>query len=178
MYAISCAIQITSDIKCRSDTLLIDTGSSNTWVGAAKPYVVTSTSVSTGNTIKVSYGSGSFSGTECKSLPVILCLPNLCLDTDTVTLGAGLTVTKASIGVATTATGFSGVDGILGCVFGHAPWGPLFKYGEFSSIGPSILTLGTVSNTLTVPTITDDLYSQGTISTETIGIYYAPSEPQ
>jgi saccharopepsin len=36
------------------------------------------------------------------------------------------------------------------------------------------LTEGTVSNTNTVPTVTDNLYSQGTISTEVIGIYYAP----
>ncbi|KZP09886.1 family A1 protease [Athelia psychrophila] len=122
-------------------TLLIDTGSSNTWVGANKTYVVTSSSVSTGKTVKVSYGSGSFSGTEY---------------TDTVTLGTGLTVTKASIGVATAATGFDGVDGILG-------------------LGPNFLTLGTVSGTLIVDTIADDLKSQGVISTESIGIYYAPT---
>lgn len=48
-------------------TLLIDTGSSNTWVGAGKAYVVTSTSFDTGDSVSVSYGSGSFSGTECKS---------------------------------------------------------------------------------------------------------------
>lgn len=41
-------------------------------------------------------------------------IADIFLDTDTVTLGTGLTVTKASIGVATTATGFDGVDGILG----------------------------------------------------------------
>lgn len=34
--------------------------------------------------------------------------------TDTVTLGTGLVITKQSIGVAKTATGFDGVDGILG----------------------------------------------------------------
>lgn len=43
------------------------------------------------------------------------------VDTDTVTLGTGLTVTKASIGVATTATGFDGVDGILGYVLLCSP---------------------------------------------------------
>ena len=46
-------------------TLLIDTGSSNTWVGAGKAYVKTSTSVDTGEPVSVTYGSGSFSGTEC-----------------------------------------------------------------------------------------------------------------
>lgn len=68
-----------------TDTLLIDTGSSNTWVGADKNYVKTSTSKSTGKSVvcnrsklliqigsestfvqSVSYGSGSFSGTECE----------------------------------------------------------------------------------------------------------------
>lgn len=47
----------------------------------------------------VTYGSGSFSGTEF---------------TDTVTLASGLVITKQSIGVASTSEGFSGVDGILG----------------------------------------------------------------
>ena len=45
--------------------LAIDTGSSNTWLGAGKSYVKTSTSKSTGKKVSVSYGSGSFSGTEC-----------------------------------------------------------------------------------------------------------------
>ncbi|EPS96549.1 hypothetical protein FOMPIDRAFT_60461 [Fomitopsis schrenkii] len=122
-------------------TLLIDTGSSNTWVGAGKQYVKTSTSKSTGNTVNVSYGSGSFSGTEY---------------TDTVTIGTGLTIQNQSIGVASTAQGFSGQDGILG-------------------IGPVDLTSNTVSNTTTVPTVTDNLYAQGTISTEVIGISYVPT---
>jgi hypothetical protein len=52
-------------------TLLIDTGSSNTWVGAATKYKPTSTSKSTGNKVNVSYGSGSFSGTEC-AFPFLL----------------------------------------------------------------------------------------------------------
>ncbi|EIW80816.1 acid protease [Coniophora puteana RWD-64-598 SS2] len=122
-------------------TLLIDTGSSNTWVGADQSYTPTSTSTDTGNTVQVSYGSGSFSGEEY---------------TDTVTLGSGLTITKQSIGVASSAQGFTGVDGILG-------------------VGPTDLTSGTVSNTDTVPTVTDNLYSAGTISTEVLGIYYAPA---
>lgn len=50
-----------------SYSLLIDTGSSNTWLGAGKSYVKTSTSKSTGKRVSVSYGSGEFSGTECKS---------------------------------------------------------------------------------------------------------------
>ena len=48
-------------------SLLIDTGSSNTWVGAGKAYVKTSTSHDTGDTFSVTYGSGSVSGEECTS---------------------------------------------------------------------------------------------------------------
>ncbi|OBZ79192.1 Polyporopepsin [Grifola frondosa] len=80
-------------------SLLVDTGSSNTWVGAGRPFVKTSSTVQTRDRVSVTYGSGSFSGTEF---------------TDTVTLGGGLTVTGQSIGVASRSTGFSGVDGIIG----------------------------------------------------------------
>ncbi|KAJ3488415.1 hypothetical protein NLI96_g2845 [Meripilus lineatus] len=124
-----------------SYTLLIDTGSSNTWVGADKKYVKTSSSKDTGGKVNVSYGSGSFSGVEY---------------TDTVTISPELVIQDQSIGVATTAQGFNGVDGILG-------------------IGPADLTAGTVSNADTVPTITDNLFTQGSISMESIGISYEPS---
>lgn len=44
------------------------------------------------------------------------------------------------------------------------------------SIGPVILTEGTLSgSSATIPTVTDNLKSQGTITTETIGVYYAPT---
>ncbi|KAF9806956.1 hypothetical protein IEO21_08446 [Rhodonia placenta] len=122
-------------------TLLIDTGSSNTWVGADQKYAPTTSSKSTGNTVNVSYGSGSFSGTEY---------------VDQVTIAPDLVIQQQSIGVATQATGFSGVDGILG-------------------VGPTDLTQGTVSNTTTVPTVTDNLFSQGTISTEVLAISFEPS---
>jgi hypothetical protein len=45
-----------------TDNLIVDTGSSNTWVGANTTYVKTTTSVSTGQPVSVSYGSGFFSG--------------------------------------------------------------------------------------------------------------------
>ncbi|KAG1851993.1 acid protease [Suillus tomentosus] len=122
-------------------TLLIDTGYSNTWIGADLPYKPTSTSHNTGNTINVSYGSGSMSGKEY---------------TDTVTLGPDLVIQNQGIGVASTAQGFQGVDGILG-------------------VGPADLTQGTVSNTTEVPTVTDNLYAQGTISSNSLGISYEPS---
>jgi hypothetical protein len=68
---------------------------------------------------------------------------------------AGLTVTKQSIGVASTASGFDGVDGIFG-------------------VGPVDLTEDTVSGVSTVPTFLDNLYKQGSISTEVLGVYFAP----
>ncbi|KIL65639.1 hypothetical protein M378DRAFT_23970 [Amanita muscaria Koide BX008] len=43
-------------------TLLIDTGSSNIWVGANKSYIKTSTSKVTKDSVSVSYGSGKFTG--------------------------------------------------------------------------------------------------------------------
>lgn len=51
-------------------SLLIDTGSSNTWVGARalKPYIPTSSTRLTGDLVSVTYGSGSFAGLECRSL--------------------------------------------------------------------------------------------------------------
>ncbi|KAI0263905.1 acid protease [Gloeopeniophorella convolvens] len=122
-------------------TLLIDTGSSNTWVGAEKKYKQTSTSKSTGKKVSVSYRSGSFSGTKF---------------TDQVTLASELVIRSQSIGVASTAQGLDGVDGILG-------------------IGPVDLTEGTVGGKTPVPTVTDNLFKQGTISNESIGIFYQPS---
>ncbi|KAH7909812.1 acid protease [Hygrophoropsis aurantiaca] len=121
--------------------LLIDTGSSNTWVGANTPYNPTSTSQDTGNTINVSYGSGTMTGEEY---------------TDLVTLNPSLTIQNQSIGVASSAQGFTDVDGIIG-------------------VGPVDLTQNTVSNTTEVPTVTDNLYSQGTITSDSLGISYEPS---
>ncbi|KAL4244017.1 peptidase A1 family protein [Abortiporus biennis] len=82
-----------------SYTLLVDTGSSNTWVGAGKPYRNTSTSAPTGQKVSVVYGSGYFDGDEY---------------TDTVNLGSGLTIKNQSIGVASSTQGFKDLDGILG----------------------------------------------------------------
>ncbi|PCH37388.1 aspartic peptidase A1 [Wolfiporia cocos MD-104 SS10] len=80
-------------------TLLIDTGSSNTWVGANKSYVTSGTTMPTTNLISLDYGSGSMKGIELL---------------DQVTLAPGLTIENQSIGVAWVAEGFDGVDGILG----------------------------------------------------------------
>jgi hypothetical protein len=119
--------------------LIVDTGSSNTWVGSGTKYKPGSTSTNTGKSFAVTYGSGSVSGTEF---------------TDTVVVG-GLTVTKQSIGDGTTSSGFQGVDGIIG-------------------FGPLTLTEDTVSGSATVPTVMNNLFSQGTISTQVLGVSFAP----
>ncbi|KAF9508800.1 hypothetical protein BS47DRAFT_1332559 [Hydnum rufescens UP504] len=90
--------RIITQIGNQTFSLIIDTGSSNTWVGADTPYVPSSSSESTGAPVTVTYGSGSFSGLEY---------------IDKVTLG-GLTVTRQSIGDAQVTSGFTGVDGIIG----------------------------------------------------------------
>ncbi|OZJ04775.1 hypothetical protein BZG36_01848 [Bifiguratus adelaidae] len=113
--------------------LIVDTGSSNTWVGAGTKYDprALSTSKDAGDSVSISYGS--FSGEEY---------------TDTVTLGS-LTLTGQSLGSASSATGFSGVDGIIG-------------------FGPDDLTTGTV------PTVVDTAYSEGLISRKVFGVSFAP----
>ncbi|KAI6007643.1 acid protease [Pisolithus orientalis] len=42
-------------------------------------------------------------------------------------------------------------------------------------LGPADLTQGTISNVDTVPTVVDNLYSQGMISSAVLGIYFAPA---
>ncbi|KLO15024.1 aspartic protease [Schizopora paradoxa] len=124
-------------------SLLIDTGSSNTWVGAGKAFKKTSTSVQTKDKVAVQYGSGSFSGTEF---------------TDTVSLGTGLSIKAQSIGVASKSEGFEGVDGILG-------------------IGPTDLTLDTLSpdTNSDIPTVTDNLFTQGLISAHEVAVSFEPT---
>ncbi|KAG6918247.1 hypothetical protein DXG01_015621 [Tephrocybe rancida] len=80
--------------------LLVDSGSSNTWIGARTAYNVTSTSVKTSNNVSALYGSGYFTGTEY---------------TDTVTIASGLAIPDQSIGVASFSIGFGthGFDGSL-----------------------------------------------------------------
>ncbi|KAI0675925.1 aspartic peptidase A1 [Trametes maxima] len=124
--------------------LLVDTGSSNTWVGAGKTYVQTSTTRETRDSMAVTYGSGSVSGVEF---------------TDTLSLGNRLTVSGQSIGVASQAQGFDGVDGIIG-------------------LGPTDLTLGTLSPEVgaTIPTVTDNLFAQGHISDDQVAISFEPTQ--
>lgn len=77
-------------------------------------------------------------------------------DNDTVTLSSDLFIKEQSIGVATTSQGFDGYDGILG-------------------LGPAALTEETVTGTDEVRTVSDNLFSQGEISTEVLGVSFAPT---
>ncbi|EIW85643.1 acid protease [Coniophora puteana RWD-64-598 SS2] len=79
--------------------LVVDTGSSNTFVGTGTKYVRTSTSVPTGQDVNVTYGSGYFSGVEYL---------------DQVTLAPGFVIKDQSIGDALSWADFPGVDGIVG----------------------------------------------------------------
>ncbi|KAG2114176.1 aspartic peptidase domain-containing protein [Suillus discolor] len=125
--------------------LIVDTGTSNTWIGAKQAYVQTSTSIDTKEPVEVIYGSGGayFSGSEY---------------IDTFTFGSGITIPQQSFGVAfQTSENFGGADGILG-------------------LGPVGLTAGTLTNeqTTTIPTVTDNLHSQGTIHREVVSISFEP----
>ncbi|KAF7321184.1 Aspartic protease [Mycena chlorophos] len=120
-------------------SLIVDTGSSNTWVGAGTKYSPGSTATDTRDSFEVEYGVGSASGTEY---------------TDNVEIG-GLTISKQSIGDASRTSSFDGVDGIVG-------------------FGPVDLTEETVSGQNTVPTVMQNLLSQGLISTNVLGVYFAP----
>ncbi|KAH9914106.1 aspartic peptidase A1 [Fomitopsis serialis] len=82
-------------------SLLIDTGSSNTWAGAnlTNPFVFSGTTELTSNAVCVSYGSGFFGGDEVM---------------DQITLAPGLTIAEQGIGASIWSEGFGGVDGILG----------------------------------------------------------------
>ncbi|KAG1851512.1 aspartic peptidase domain-containing protein [Suillus tomentosus] len=127
-------------------TLSVDTGSSNTWIGANKAYEKTGTSQDTGNTFYVAYGYESGGKKYASGEEYI----------DTVTLNSDLVIDNQSIGVASSTSIGDGVDGLLG-------------------VGPVGLTRGTVSNTDEVATVTQNLYTQGTISSEVLGVFFAPA---
>ncbi|KAF7297281.1 Peptidase A1 domain-containing protein [Mycena indigotica] len=80
--------------------LLIDTGSSNTWISAVeKRFTPTKTTHDTRKKFQIGYGKGDCSGEEF---------------IDQVTLGPNLVIPQQSIGVANRASDMNGMDGILG----------------------------------------------------------------
>jgi cathepsin E len=121
--------------------LIVDTGSSNTWVGAGAKYVVTSTSKPTGHSFAITYGSGSVKGDEV---------------VDTVTVSAGLKITSQELGIANQSVGFDGLDGMFG-------------------LGPTDLTAGTVDGVASVPTVLDNLFSEGAIPSNEFSLSFEPN---
>ncbi|KAG2357777.1 aspartic peptidase domain-containing protein [Suillus spraguei] len=81
----------------RSYYLMVDTGSSITWIGASTPYVRTPTSFNTRQGVRANYGVGGFSASF----------------SDTVTLGRGLTIPDYELAVASTSLNVI-YDGVLG----------------------------------------------------------------
>ncbi|KAG6876174.1 hypothetical protein C0993_005146 [Termitomyces sp. T159_Od127] len=126
--------------------LIIDTGSSNTWIGAGTSYRPTSTSSKTSNSVSVTYGSGAFAG------------KTFFMPSDEKMMTVDWLSNRQSIGVASAAIGFAGTDGILGI-------GPVdLTQGTLS---PDFTSL--------VPTVTDNAFSLGLISGNEIGISFEPT---
>lgn len=107
----------------------------------------------------MTYGSGSFSGEEFK---------------DTVTIAPKLVIKTQSIGVASQSQGFNTVDGILGFVHSFLSW-VVHLLILNPSIGPKDLTAGTVSNQNIVNTVTDNLFKNGKIPKNELGIFFRPA---
>ncbi|KAK0489835.1 aspartic peptidase domain-containing protein, partial [Armillaria luteobubalina] len=80
--------------------------------------------------------------------------------TDQVNITSSLIVKSTYISVAFSSSGFSGFDGILGVSDGSSN----FASGTLSS-----------ATTIPIPTVTDNLYSQRSITNDQIGIYFAPT---
>ncbi|KAF9562690.1 hypothetical protein EC968_005172 [Mortierella alpina] len=97
--------------------LLIDTASSNTWIGAGRKYEPTSSSKLTGDTVAMHYGNhGEFSGEQYF---------------EQVTLG-DVTLSQQSIGVASKSKGYDDVDGVLGLGPSDLSVGTLSPHAESS----------------------------------------------
>ncbi|KAG6826850.1 hypothetical protein H0H92_014165 [Tricholoma furcatifolium] len=143
--------------------LMVDTGSSNTWVGAITPYTPTNTSIVTDNGIYDRYGGGILEGWEYL---------------DQVTIAENLVLTNQSIGVANSSTvgSFDGLDGVLG-------FGPTDLTLSVSFFPPKswnnrandkVDSLYPDSNS-TVPTVLDTAFDEGLIPAKIFGIFFQPT---
>ncbi|EPT02915.1 hypothetical protein FOMPIDRAFT_1035599 [Fomitopsis schrenkii] len=102
--------------------IVVDTGSSNTFVGTGKTYVKTSTSVPTGQEVNVTYGTGFFSGYEYL---------------DQVTIAPDIVLKNQSIGDALEYADFEGVDGIIGVGPTDLTYGTL--YPDVNATIPTVM---------------------------------------
>ncbi|KZV96746.1 acid protease [Exidia glandulosa HHB12029] len=109
--------------------LIVDTGSSNTWVGATTPFEETGTTTPTGDEVFVQYGSGFFFGDE-----VI----------DTVDFGGPLVIPQQSIGTAVFSDGFQGVDGIVGIGPTGLTAGTVDNEGTIPTVTDNLFALGII----------------------------------
>ncbi|KAI0819361.1 family A1 protease [Trametes gibbosa] len=126
--------------------LLIDTGSSNTWVGARpldNPFIPSLSTSLPQNLVSVEYGSGFVAGVEV---------------TDRLTLPSGQVIENQSIGTALLSGGFTDVDGIIGI-------GPV-------NLTCGTLLVGSEC----IPTVTDNAFSQGIISRNLVGFSFHPTD--
>ncbi|EIW52038.1 family A1 protease [Trametes versicolor FP-101664 SS1] len=144
--AVDYVMTVTVGNPGKNFSLLIDTGSSNTWAGSRpteNPFVPLLGSASLPmNLVAVEYGSGSVMGIEV---------------TDTLTFPSGLVIQKQSMGAALVSTGFTAVDGIIG-------------------FGPVGLTCGTlILGSSCIPTVTDNAFSEGSIPERMVGFSFAPT---
>ncbi|KAG6331484.1 hypothetical protein ID866_7604 [Astraeus odoratus] len=140
-----CAYLVTSSTSVFK--VVVDTGSAYTWVGAMQhnPYVMGSASIATGIHSEASYGD------DPENLMTFVGETY----NDTIGLGA-LIVHSQGIGVPTEVANFpEGIDGILG-------------------LGPTIMSAAVTPDNEPTPTVVDNLYSQGSISSPLLGLYFPP----
>lgn len=126
-------------------TLIVDSGSAYTWVGAntSNPYIPGPNSIATGQNVSVPYGSGNFTGFEF---------------IDTIVIGDNdIIIHNQQFGSAVTSFGFEGVDGILGI-------GPQDR--TFNTTGDNPLTL--------IPTVSDQMLKQNIISKNVTSVSLSP----
>ncbi|KAG6329514.1 hypothetical protein ID866_9575 [Astraeus odoratus] len=128
--------------------LIIDTGSSYTWVGAREEneYMEGYASHPTSQIVNIHYGGGMV------HLRAITYRDLLVLD--------DLAIHSQEIGIPIELVGFPpGLDGILG-------------------LGPSRLNDGIAEDGSTIPTVVENLFNQGIISYAAFGIYFVPRNVQ
>ncbi|GAA97920.1 hypothetical protein E5Q_04600 [Mixia osmundae IAM 14324] len=121
--------------------LILDSGSSNTWAGSLQPVNKSSTTVSTGKKVSLSYGTGAMQGD---------------LVNDQITIGP-MVIKNQGITIATQTRDFQDADGIAG-------------------IGGVALTSRTIVGAPqeTIPTLMDNLLSQGIISQPYLSVAMQP----
>ncbi|RPD60618.1 acid protease [Lentinus tigrinus ALCF2SS1-7] len=147
----------------RSFQLLVDTGSSNTWVGASvsNPYTPSLSSRPTGELAAVLYGSGFYVGVEFN---------------ETVTLAEGLSLSDQSISASIFSNGFNnGPNGVGDLLSGESE--SQGRIDGILGVGPQDLTCGSFfpDRTKCVPTVTDTAYASGLLSNYMISFSFRPS---